>query len=814
MTLPSRKPGPRSRPVAAPSERRPAGPESPLPAQRVGEAEGLEEPQDGARGRERRGGSGDQAVAMVPGGSSEQPASVTAEIAVTSFHPSPVGGGILIGRDVDGTLRRAVLPTGLAGREPQTGETWRITGPERRHSEYGLQILASVALPLLPTGRAIVRYLATNSRFEGIGWATAAKLWDALGDRLYDAVREGDVAGIAAVVGSERAVAVVQGFGLLADEVEVFQWLDRYGVSPRTAAAAASLWGRGAIERIKADPYALALLEPWGAVDGRALRLGVAPSDPRRLLAAVEEALARRYRRGHTAADRGDVARQFRPLLGPHAAGTAARVVDLAVETGRVVVQDGLLQSRAAWFMEREVERILRERLRRVAAAPVTPAMEAAVADVEAREGYRLTPRQRDAVHMAVTSPVGIICGGAGTGKTTVVKAILAAAERFPANGARKGWQCAQVALAGRAAKRIAEATGREAMTVARFLRRIEGGQPMKDGLLVFDESSMLDLPSVYRILVAVPAGVDLLFIGNPAQLPPIGPGLLFQRMVSSGAFPCVELDVIHRQADSTGIAPRANAIRAGRLPEFPRFDPTRPLAPGVFLAPAAGAALLPTVMGVFAAMAGPPPSPEKVVRLHGLDIQVLCPTRHGPAGSQALNREIERAYMARQPRIHDWGLAVGSKVLWLKNDYGKAPLRDADGTVLVDPLTGEPSCQGFMNGALGVVRRATPKGAWLEFDDGAADEVRPHDLEKMAGGWAISVHKAQGSAFRRVIVPLARSRMWDRAMLYTAVTRAVETIVLVGDVTALHAIVESPPQAHYRSTTLLQQRYGGSEEG
>lgn len=201
--------------------------------------------------------------------------------------------------------------------------------------------------------------------------------------------------------------------------------------------------------------------------------------------------------------------------------------------------------------------------------------------------------------------------------------------------------------------------------------------------------------------------------------------------------------------------------------------------------------------------MASAPPRALKTDRLHDLDIQVICPMKSGAAGSRALNREIEALYMARQPRVHDWGLSVGSKVMWLKNDYGKAPLIGEDGEPLLDPVTGDPVFAGFMNGALGVIRRETERGAWVAFDDGAEDEIRQFDLERLTLGWAISIHKAQGSAFRHVLVPVTRSRLLDRAMLYTAVSRGVETVVLVGDEQVLRLTVKAPPRANMRRTTL-----------
>lgn len=732
----------------------------------------------------------------------------TDEIAATSFHPSPIGGGVLIGRGADGQLRRVVIATGTAARDPQPGETWRVTGPSRTHPEFGVQIHARVSLPLLPSGRTIVRYLATNVRLPGVGWKTADRLWSTLGERLYDVVGSGDVDAIARVIGAERAISVVTGFGLLADEVEVFRWLDRYGVSPRTAAAAAGLWGRGAIRRIAEDPYALALLEPWRSVDERAFRLGVSPDDRRRRMAAIDEVFSRRWKAGRTAATDGELTTHCSGVLGPRCAISASQAVREAVESGRIIRRpNGLLQGRAAWFMEREIERTLCERLARPRTKVVHLNVDEAVRTFEASSGYPLSPGQREAVRMAASSPMSVLCGGAGTGKTTAVRAVLAASDRaraaLPAvDQARFGQR--QVALSGRAAKRIAEATGRQASTVSRFLRRLEAGaDPIRRGLLVVDEASMIDIPLLYRILVALPADVDLLFVGDPGQLPPIGPGAPFHQLVKAAAVPRTTLDIVHRQSERTGIPAVAGEIRAGRLPDLPRFDPGHPLAPGVFLVPAAREGVGEAALGVFRAMVGQPPALGRANALHDMDVQILCLLKNGPGGSKVLNEAVEREWMACQEPVPGWGLSVGSKVMWLHNDYGKSPLRGANGEQLLDPVRGEPMFAGFTNGALGMVCRLADGGAWLEFDDGAADRVHVADLEHLTRGWAISVHKAQGSAFRRVVIPVSRSRILDRALLYTAVTRGVETVVLVGDPAELRRTVEAPPGVSLRPETL-----------
>ena len=242
--------------------------------------------------------------------------STTFEGSVTSYHVSPYGGGVAIVRVDEQAYRRAILPQKMLAQTPGPGERWRFTGDVHVSAEHGEVLQCRVALPLLPTGRGIVRLLAESKRFPGIGWRTAERLWAEFGVGLYDALRERDHAGLARVVGIERAGALTQGFGLLSVEINVLQWLDRYGVDGRTAMTAACLWGEGAIARIEANPYALSLLEPWSVVDERALRIGVHPTDDRRLLAAVEEACAVRWRQHHTASSRAVLVSLVAGVLG------------------------------------------------------------------------------------------------------------------------------------------------------------------------------------------------------------------------------------------------------------------------------------------------------------------------------------------------------------------------------------------------------------------------------------------------------------------------------------------------------------------
>lgn len=724
------------------------------------------------------------------------------EITITSVHTLRRSRHVLIGRDGDQILRRALAHSEILPREPVVGETWRVGGKISIHHVYGEQIEAVIALPLVPRGHALIRLLATDRRFTGIGWATATRLWETLGSEIYEVLLRGDVQALADIVGFQKAIVIVEEFGMFRDEVEALRDLDQYGVSAKTAGAAARLWGTSALRKLQEDPFELTLLEPWSSVDAFALRIGVSPDDRRRRVAAVAEALSERYRAGDMLARISDVARRARQLLGPGSVPVGDACVT-AIERGEIVeIGKDSIQLVGCYFMEREVEHLILHRLDLGDRMLDENVIQQILTETERRTRFSLTPQQCKAVRMAASSRVSIISGGAGTGKTAVLRAVLDARKAIWTARSGRGDvdpPIFQMAVAGRAAKRMAIATGRDAWTISRFINSIErSGRRPVSGLVVIDEMSMVDTPTLYRILMQLDPDVDILFVGDTAQLPPIGGGRPLRALLKSKSVPWVTLDVVHRQAIETGVPAIAANIRSGTLPSLARFDLRHSRKSGVFIHPAPRGDLLESTMTVFRALAGSPPLESNVQSLHDLDIQILCQTTNGPAGTRMINQAVETEYMAHQRPIADWGIHCGSKLIWLKNDYEKGPLRKPDGTQRTDPDTGKPLYAGFMNGALGIVR-VTESGVRLSLDDGATDVIEPQDLEKLTRGWAITVHKAQGSAFRRVIIPVMKSRLLDRAMIYTAITRAAETVVLVGDIDEISEVVASLPSTDRR---------------
>lgn len=722
------------------------------------------------------------------------------ELTVTSTHSAPSGDAIVIGRDLGALLIRVVVRASAMPRLPEPGECWRVTGNWIDHPDFGSQLHAEVALPLVPQGKAIVRYLATDKRFPGVGWATAEKLWRTFGEDIYSVIQKQDFRSLAPHVGLERALAIVNGFDALNDEVEVYRALDRYGVSPVTAGAVSRLWGKDAVAKIAEDPYLLSFFESWREVDERALLLGVSLNDERRLLAAVEEAFATEFRRGHMASSEKRLISNLQQLLTTRADLAQAAMVKAEARGRFVRLPNNALQSLACNYMETEVARSLETLLRRrpIAASPAD--CNEIIQSACRRIHGTITELQVQAVSTAILNGVALIYGGAGTGKTTVLRAIHDVLDVMGDNSAAKRREVIQVAVAGRAARRMSQATGRTAMTLSRLNRAIDTNSLNGNvGTIIFDEASMIDTPSLFRVLSRINSDLRILFVGDTGQLPPIGAGMPFYEMVTSGIFPQVELKIVHRQKDTSGIPAIAAQIRAGVAPRLPAFRTEQPLRPGVFFHESDDDTTGSAVLDVFRAFAGAPPPRGQTSTLHQIDVQILTATKRGKAGSHVVSEAIDREYMINQKAAFDWGLKVGSKILWLKNDYEKAPERDAEGSIVVDHITGKPIFAGFMNGSLGVLKEIVSSGALVRLDDGVEDSIRADDLINLTHGWAITIHKAQGSAFRRVIIPIARMRHFDRTMLYTAITRGVETVVLVGPKSVFSQIIGAPPVASHR---------------
>lgn len=358
-----------------------------------------------------------------------------------------------------------------------------------------------------------------------------------------------------------------------------------------------------------------------------------------------------------------------------------------------------------------------------------------------------------------MTSPVSLILGAAGTGKTTALKALGEAAVRL-------GLRLHQMALAGRAAARLREATGRPATTIAAFLASAQrGDSPGQDDLVVIDEASMLDLPLLYRVLRSLGDGCRLLLVGDPHQLPPIGFGLTFHVLAEHPGVPRAVLARIHRQAEESGIPTVAAAIRNASPLNLPAYEPD--MADGVAFLESAPDEILDALTSVAADLA----------HLDG-NTQILSAVRGGAGGVEAINAHFHGLRSVGRDRVRGRLLAVGDPVLFVRNDYEK----------------------GLWNGSVGRLLRVQADLSQAEFE-GRVHLLGPDDLRNVALAYCLTVHKAQGSQFDRVVIPILPGVRLDRTMLYTGLTRAVRQVVLVGSRRALEAAIVSEGATEGRET-------------
>ncbi|WP_019995507.1 ATP-dependent DNA helicase [Aureimonas ureilytica] len=616
----------------------------------------------------------------------------------------------------------------------------------------------------LPRGYHVVRFLAGRPEFVGVGPATAQRMWDVFGESLDDILAEGDVERLTKVLPRTQAEIVCDAWRNQRTITKAVAFFDRHGIDIRYARKAVELWGDEAIAKLQENPYRLLTLCTWREVDRAARRLGVGADDPRRQVGAVEAALYERLDGKHTVTSREKLVRHACTLLGATPAD-AERAVAIAVDDGAAVPCPGGYQPAGAAYAERFIETRIRAALADdgqprdlLASRPTPVAMSTFLERYNSLASQRLTSEQADAVTMALNHRFAILVGGAGVGKTTTLRAINEAAEHF-------GFHVHQLALAGRAAQRVADATGRAARTIASWLWDASKGRAETGAhtLVVVDEASMLDLPTLYRILFHLHQDARLLLVGDVAQLAPIGYGLTLHRLVSSPRIPRVELTRIMRADEATGIPAVSRAVREGKLPELPTYGDGR--------------------TGCSVVGCGPESVIDEIERirddLRGEEVQVVGATYAGPAGIDAINTHFHRYNAHGRLRLKRF--AEGDPVIWTKNDHER----------------------GLWNGTMGhvlVVKedRLTVRLDGRTFDLLAADLSGRIDL-----AYAISTHKAQGSQWGTIIVPLSSSRLFDRALLYTALTRAERRVVLVGDLGHLHRVVTQQPSSLARDVAL-----------
>ncbi|WP_233799926.1 ATP-dependent DNA helicase [Paraburkholderia sp. HP33-1] len=681
----------------------------------------------------------------------------------------------------------------------EVGQWWHVTGECRSRTSnmngYALtelQIEASELEFRLPSGEHIITLMAESDEFRSIGYVKARTLWETFGQRLYGLLDEGDVESLSAVLAPDIAQIAVTAWATLGDTRNL-QWLQGKGFETQVGRKLLKFFGTDTAAKIAEDPYRLvSFCGTWKAADAFARsRFNIGIDDHRRLRGAVEEALYRIFASGHTCASRAMLIERLVGVLGPQTPKFRWRsLIDASLDQGLwngsyVVGADDTIHPTGPLVMETAVASAIAGRILDTSVAPLVDDHELPVLikRYESAEGISLNDEQREAIRIAATETFAVITGGAGVGKTTVLKAVYPLFDRA-------GIRICQMALAGLAAKRMQEATSRAASTIAGFLKNVSREDLDSPTVVVVDEASMIDIITMYRLCSVLPRHVRLLLIGDPSQLMPVGPGLVLHALVGLPQVASSELKVVKRYGGE--IAQAALSIRNGIWPTL-ATDSTSPIA---------------MVECRNTSYDGDNSLAAIVLRLYRTDpenTQILCSRRSGADGTRWLNSLCQKALADDSPMLawsgeHEsfahTGFRLGDAILCTRNLWSYGLQNGSLGRVVqVDDAPRAPDDDE--------TDEARPVLGWILWDDGERRPVHEEMLDDLELGYAITVHKAQGSQWPRVIVPVTGNRLMDRTLLYTAVTRAQQQVILVGSAEAAKAAVEALPKAHLRQVGL-----------
>ena len=680
------------------------------------------------------------------------------------------------------------------------GEHVRLEEAGAVHGQYGRQFKVERYTTVLPaTAAGIQKYLGSGL-VKGIGPKMAERIVIAFGAETLNVIEDQPerlykVEG----VGPKRVLMIKAAWQEQRQIREVMVFLQSHGVSPALAVRIYKQYGDGAAAVVKTDPYRLAR-DVYGigfiTADRIARNMGIAADAPERVAAGMAYTLSQKADEGHVYVPQTELTEagakllDVPPALVTQGIETLRQEEQIQVEHSAADLSKNQLAETRVYLMPfYRAEVSVAGKLRRLMDASQDRLFtfhsfdwSQAFVAVQRQTSLALTPKQQDAVRTALTRRVTVITGGPGTGKTTCQLTLIHLLETA-------GRSYVLASPTGRAAKRLSEATGRQAKTVHRLLEfspshgfsfQRNEENPLDVDAVIVDEASMLDLLLTNHLLKAIPPGAHLLLVGDIDQLPPVGAGNVLRDVIDSGAAAVVRLDVIFRQAATSYIIENAHRVNHGDMPEwsterskdfflFPTDDPER-----------ASELVVEIVQ-------------ERIPRKFGIpshDVQVLSPMHRGEVGVAALNEKLQEALNPPSPQKPDRRLGgrvyrQGDRVMQIRNNYDKDVFNGDQGQVVsLDPIE-----------QLLAVR--------------IDDRVVPYDfleLDELVHAYAVSVHKAQGSEFPAVVIPLLTQHymMLQRNLLYTAITRARKLVVLVGNARAIAIAVNN---------NRISERYSGLAE-
>lgn len=678
------------------------------------------------------------------------------------------------------------------------GMTVELEGQWGSHPTYGRQFQISAAAVRAPDNIEGIRRYLSSGIVPGVGPVTAQKMVETFGTETLDVLRyaPGRLAQINGI-SPKKAKEIAQGFAAHYEMQASMVFLQSIGVTAGYAARIYKAYGAATEQKVRANPYAMVDdVEGIGfrSADRIAQSMGMEPDSPARARAALKHVLREAAaQNGHTCLPQETLLRETRRLLGEE-----ARVEDAL---GRLVIEGGINLERMgdvifAWLpLYRHAERDVAQRLCLLAGQPPQqpwPDARPIVEQISRQKHIQLSDEQTEAVLAALHNSVAVVTGGPGTGKTTIINCIIGLMEAA-------GWEVALAAPTGRAAKRMAETTGHEAKTLHRLLEYSVMGDapggfkrnednPIEADVVIVDEMSMVDLLLMQQTLKAVEPGSRLVLVGDADQLPSVGPGNVLKDIIASGVPKVVRLTHIYRQAEESLIITNAHRVNTGQPPILNRTD-----SDFFFERKGSAEEALESTVALVT---------RRLVKYKGYnrlrDIQVLVPMKKGDLGVYALNLRLQRELnppSAQKPEIKrgEMVLRQGDKVMQIKNNYSLAW------------RMGLEEGEGVFNGDMGFICRIDAPGRMLsvELDDGRVADYDFTQLDELQLAYAVSIHKSQGSEFPAVVLPLISGppMLMTRNLLYTAITRARQMVVICGREDCVRRMVENDT---------IVQRYSG----
>ena len=671
--------------------------------------------------------------------------------------------------------------------EISAGEELRLSGRWDNHATFGRQFRAELCERSMPgTVAQMLKYLSSGA-VKGIGPSTAGKIIEAFGEDTFQVLadRPDELARIKGI-SKTKASQISEQFREQYAVREMMMTLENFGLTPTEALHAYRAFGDNAVGRISENPYLLCMADigmGFDRVDNLASAMPDKPKEEYRVKAGVLYVVSHNLGNGHTCLPREKLLRPAAELL-----GTNEDTVDIAIDTLTEEKNLAVADMGGREFVFRpdiyEAEWMSAQRIKMMVKFPPAgrPTLDKDMKRIEKANGIQYESLQREAIQTAIEKGILILTGGPGTGKTTTVNGILQLLEE-------DGLNVVLTAPTGRAAQRMSEITGKEAKTIHRLLEAERTGtermvfgrcarNPIEADAVIVDELSMVDVVLIAALLEALPMGCRLVMVGDSDQLPPVGAGNVLHDLIDSGLLPVVRLDEVFRQAMQSLIVTNAHKIVRGELPDLDVkdndfFHMERPSA----------VQTVRDIVGLYR---------DRLPAAYGYDpirdIEVLCPSRKGDAGTVNLNRVLQEAVNPAEKgkpelKLKTRVFRVGDKVMQIRNDYNILWTRDGE------------EGNGIFNGDVGILKDIDRARGVFTIDFEGREALYPMaNLNELELAYAVTVHKSQGSEFEAVIMPVVDvpPQLCYRNLLYTAVTRARSKMIVIGRRATVESMVSN----------------------